>query len=116
LGALNLYAAKFNGSDRDRAAADALAAHAALVLSNAVAWDNVHGTNIRLTQALASRAVIGQAQGILMVREHIGPNEAFAMLRRASQRTNRKVREIAAELAAQATAGRPTEADRDANK
>ncbi|MDQ1374883.1 MAG: hypothetical protein QOJ09_2221, partial [Actinomycetota bacterium] len=38
---------------------------------------------------------IEQAKGILMAREGCDEDRAFDMLRRASQRTNRKLREIA---------------------
>jgi len=43
--------------------------------------------------------VIGQAKGILMERLHLTPDLAFEELRQASQARNRKVRDIAAELA-----------------
>ena len=51
-----------------------------------------------LTQALESRTQIGMAIGMLMARENISDETAFDMLRRASQRTNRKIREIAVEM------------------
>ena len=38
-----------------------------------------------LVQALESRELIGQAQGILMERERITSDDAFHVLRRASQ-------------------------------
>ncbi len=49
---------------------------------------NLHG-------ALASRQVIGRAEGILMNRELITGDEAFDLLRGASQQLNIKLREIA---------------------
>ena len=52
-----------------------------------------------LEEALLSRDVIGQAKGILMERLHMTPDQAFEELRAVSQRYNRKVREIAAEIA-----------------
>jgi AmiR/NasT family two-component response regulator len=42
--------------------------------------------------------VIGQAKGILMERFRLTPDRAFALLARASQDTNVKLREVAAEL------------------
>jgi GAF domain-containing protein len=48
-----------------------------------------------LQKALESRAVIDQAKGILMRDNHITADEAFAMLTQASNRSNRKLREIA---------------------
>ena len=52
-----------------------------------------------LEEALVSRDVIGQAKGILMERRHLTPDQAFELLRAVSQHSNRKVRDIAAELA-----------------
>ncbi|MBV8985281.1 MAG: ANTAR domain-containing protein [Acidimicrobiia bacterium] len=57
--------------------------------------DKVEG----LEEALLSRDVIGQAKGILMERHHLTPEQAFEQLRDTSQKVNRKVRDIAAELA-----------------
>ena len=54
---------------------------------------------VGLEEALVSRDVIGQAKGILMERLHLTADQAFEELRTASQRQNRKVRAIAAELA-----------------
>ena len=42
--------------------------------------------------------MIGQAKGILMAREVCTPDEAFDILRRGSQRTNRKLRDVAQDL------------------
>jgi AmiR/NasT family two-component response regulator len=58
--------------------------------------DKVEG----LEEALLSRDVIGQAKGILMERLHLTSDQAFEELRSSSQKHNRKVRDIAAELAA----------------
>jgi AmiR/NasT family two-component response regulator len=48
-----------------------------------------------LRTALRTRPEMDQAKGILMVRHGCSPDEAFDMLSRASQRENRKVRELA---------------------
>src|SRR5918993_1204518 len=48
-----------------------------------------------LAQAMASRAVIEQAKGKIMAIRGCGPTEAFAILARASQRENVKVRDLA---------------------
>jgi cell division septum initiation protein DivIVA len=53
-----------------------------------------------LRRALESREVIGIAKGILVATEGCAPDKAFEILRRASQRENRKLAEIAAELVA----------------
>jgi AmiR/NasT family two-component response regulator len=52
-----------------------------------------------MQQALKSRAVIDQAKGILMRDNRCTADEAFAMLTtQASNRSNRKLREIAQAL------------------
>lgn len=51
-----------------------------------------------LRAALESRPVIEQAKGVLMARERCTPEEAFEALRRASQRENRRVRDLARDL------------------
>jgi hypothetical protein len=48
--------------------------------------------------ALASSRQIGTAIGILMAQRRITSDEAFALLRRASQHLNRKLRDVAAEV------------------
>ena len=52
-----------------------------------------------LNKALLSRDVIGQAKGILMERLKIPPEEAFEVLRRASNRLNEKLHTLALNLA-----------------
>jgi AmiR/NasT family two-component response regulator len=42
--------------------------------------------------------VIGQAQGILMERERVTAEQAFDILRRASQHLNEKLRDVAQNL------------------
>jgi hypothetical protein len=54
----------------------------------------------RLEARLATQAVIEQAKGILMARQGCDPDQAFDALRRASQRTNRPVRELARDIIA----------------
>jgi GAF domain-containing protein len=51
-----------------------------------------------LHAALESRAVIEQAKGILHVQLGVAPGEAFRLLSRYSQNTNRRVRRVAAQL------------------
>jgi len=56
---------------------------------------------VSLRAALDSRGLIGQAQGILMERYGLGGEAAMSYLRRHSQQSQLKVRELAAELVAQ---------------
>lgn len=97
MGALNMYSRVRGGfSPGDEAIGTDLAAAAAIVLANASAYWGAAQLNEQLTEAMRSRAVIEQAKGILMARSpEITPDGAFDMLRRASQRENVKLRDIA---------------------
>lgn len=53
-------------------------------------------TNLEV--ALSTSRLIGQAVGIVMAQRKISEDEAFGLLREASQRLRRKVRDIAAEV------------------
>jgi len=64
-----------------------------------------------LQDALATRAVIDQALGVLMHARQITSRQAFEVLRRASQTSNRKVSTVAAELI-EAMTGHPPEPPR----
>lgn len=68
----------------------------------AIAAAEVHENEERRTHdleaALVTREVIGQAQGILIERERITANQAFDILRRASQHLNVKLRDVAQDL------------------
>jgi GAF domain-containing protein len=96
LGALNYYfrdADAFAAVDRDTMLL--LAAHAAVALHSARGLEAEKLRTAQLTEALESRDVIGQAKGILMERRGTGADEAFDILRRASQDLNIKIRDIA---------------------
>ncbi len=89
VGALNLYASERNAfSDESVAFGRLLAAHAAIALASA---RDAHDLEV----ALGSRDVIGQAKGILMERHKIDADAAFGLLVKASQDSNRKLREVA---------------------
>jgi AmiR/NasT family two-component response regulator len=64
----------------------------------AIAWARFDEYR-RLLAAFDRRAEIEQAKGILMARHAISADRAFALLRRHSQRSNRKVVEIARAIA-----------------
>jgi GAF domain-containing protein len=98
-GALNLYArypAAFGSVDRARGAI--LASLASLALSAAHSHEDEERRSDNLHAALTTREIIGQAQGILMERDRITSEEAFDILRRASQHLNLKLREVARTL------------------
>ena len=60
--------------------------------------DHAQRTVQDMHSAMATRAVIDQALGILMAQQHCTPEVAFAILRRASQNRNVKLRDIAAAI------------------
>ena len=68
-----------------------LASHAAIAAADAHHLENV-------TSALVNRDIIGQAKGILMERFKITSDQAFAVLAKVSQDTNRKVSAVAEDL------------------
>ena len=60
----------------------------------------------RLKAQLRTMPVIEQAKGIVMAQERCGPEEAFDLLRRASQRTNIKVYVLSAQIVAHVASGK----------
>jgi AmiR/NasT family two-component response regulator len=58
----------------------------------------------RLQARMDSMPVIEQAKGILMAQHRCGPDAAFDLLRRASQRANVKVSVLAAQIVEQIAA------------
>ncbi|WP_191907961.1 GAF and ANTAR domain-containing protein [Nocardioides cynanchi] len=112
LGALNLFATVPHAfSANDIARAEAFTAQAATALTILLRHAARATLDEELRDALATRAVIDQALGILMVSRRIGAHDAFEILRHTSQTTNRKVSTIAAELIESAT-GHPPEPPR----
>jgi hypothetical protein len=99
-GALNLYSRRPGGlSTVDRDITVVLAAHASTALMATRATTAAELEVAQLREALRSRDVIGQAKGILMERRGISADEAFEVLRAASQRLNVKLAQVAATLA-----------------
>ena len=99
VGAMNFYSREPNGfSDDEVEVGSQFATQAAIVLANAQAYWDAHQLSQDLATAMKSRATIEQAKGILMGAQRCSSDEAFQILVRASQRENRKLREIAEEL------------------
>ncbi|TKJ20949.1 antitermination regulator [Blastococcus sp. CCUG 61487] len=97
IGGLNMYSRRpraFASPESLEAGLD-VAETIAVVVANADAHAQLsdHARNMRL--AMESRAVIEQAKGVLMAQRHVTAEQAFEILREASQRYNRKLREIA---------------------
>lgn len=92
LGAMNLYSRSVDAFDtEDVENGGALAAHVAVALADA---QNV----THLETAIAARTTIGQAEGLLMERFDLSPEQAFEVLRRVSQARNIKLNRVAEEL------------------
>lgn len=108
IGALNVYARTPNAFDEaDMRAGRTFAAYAAIAVANADSFASTAEMAQNLRVAMASRATIEQAKGILMARGGISADQAFEMLVRASQRENRKLREVATELVERVQQRRP---------
>ena len=107
VGALNIY----TDTHRDFAADDirtarAFATQAAAALTLVMRYSKQLVLEEQLRNALASRAVIDQALGIIMGQQHCDANDAFTVLRRASQDRNVKLADIATEMITSIT-GKP---------
>lgn len=95
VGALNLYSLSSPFTAQDARIADAFAAQSAVALANAQTYQQARDMIADLEQALQSRDVIGQAKGIIMERERCTADQAFDILRKVSQKTNIKLRDVA---------------------
>ena len=107
-GALNLYAPTPDAFGVDQQhRAEVFASQASAALTVVVRQAEQTQLTAQLREALATRAVIDQALGVLMVAEHTDHDGAFAFLRESSQRQNRKLRDVAHEIVQAATGHRP---------
>lgn len=98
-GAFNMYAREAGAfSEEDEDAASLFVTQGSVVLANARAYWEAFELAGGLRQALTTRAVIEQAKGKLMATEGCTDEAAFAIMVRASQRENVKLREIARRL------------------
>ena len=89
IGSLNLYHSRpHHFSAADLQVAHVLARHAAIAMSRVQESDH-------LWRAIDARKLIGQAQGILMERYDLDDDHAFEVLRRYSQNSNVKLRDVA---------------------
>jgi GAF domain-containing protein len=101
IAALNLYSCDVDAfADGDVALAHEIAAQAAVAVVNAALYESATQLAEGLQQAMAARATIEQAKGIIIATSHCTPDEAFAVLVKQSQHENRKLRDVAAELVA----------------
>ena len=98
LGALALYSRTGPFTAEGVLQAENFAVPASILLANVQAYWDARRAAERLQQAMRSRATIEHAVGILMAVGGGTPEEAFQLLVRASQRENRKLRDLAADI------------------
>ena len=95
-GCLNIYATAVHAFDGEGVEiAQTFASYAAVALANAHLYATTAALAEQMQQAMSSRAVIEQAKGILVAQTRCTPEQAFDLLIRQSQHTNRKLRDIA---------------------
>ncbi len=99
IGALNIYSQREGAfAESDVRTASLIGEQATILVRTALALVSANRLNEQLQLAVASREIIGEAKGIIMERQACTRDEAFDVLRRASQRENRKLREVAEDL------------------
>ena len=92
VGVLGLYSPQPDAFDTDdEAIAHILARHATVALATARHEQT-------MSAAVDARKLVGQAMGILMERYAVDGDRAFAILKRYSQDTNTKLRDVAQQL------------------
>jgi GAF domain-containing protein len=99
VGAINLYGWAPNAFDAfDASLVRVAAARCADAVVAVSTLDGVQRLAGQLEQAMASRAVIEQAKGVIMAMRGVPEHEAFEVLRKTSQDRNIKVRELAHQI------------------
>jgi len=95
IGGLNLYSTQRDAFDgMAELTGGIIATHAAIALTGARHRDQAE----HLQLALESNRQIGVAMGVLMSRQHVTRQQAFDLLRIASQHTHRKLADIAMDV------------------
>ncbi|GAA2304243.1 GAF and ANTAR domain-containing protein [Streptomyces violaceusniger] len=108
-GALNLYAAPPEAYARaDLTSLRSLAAQATGAIALAQRITDTQEFAGQLQDAMAHRSVIDQALGVIMGQRRCTAQEAFEILRSASQHRNIKLRELCTELITNLTGRPPT--------
>jgi GAF domain-containing protein len=101
IGGLNIYGRgelPFEGAAVELA--QTFAGYAAVAMANAALYASTADLARQMQTAMQSRAVIEQAKGIIMAREHCTADQAFALIIRGSQTQNIKLRDIAGDIVA----------------
>lgn len=103
VGALNIYsrtAAAFTPADQSLASV--FAAEASAILANAALGDTDGQLDGHLAVALRSRQMVALAQGMIMQRDHVSADAAYAVLQRSSRGTGMPLKDRAAQIVASA--------------
>lgn len=104
IGALNVYARERETFRDGRVEmAEQFASYAAVAIGNTALYLTSAKLAAQMQEAIASRAVIEQAKGILMALHRCDEDQAFGHLVSASQRSHKKLRDVARELVDQAS-------------
>lgn len=102
IGAINVYFSKTGGFvDGTVDLVRDLSGYAAVAVMNASSYFSAAQLSEQLHTAMRSRATIEQAKGILIGQRRCSSDEAFAILTKLSQDTNRKLRDVCAALVAE---------------
>lgn len=103
VGALNIYSrAPDVFSTEEQGLAAKFASEVSIILQGAGVDLSDERWAARLSEALRTRQIIAEAQGITMDRNHVSEEEAFTLLRTDSQRRDRPLRDIAVEVVSSA--------------
>jgi PAS domain S-box-containing protein len=100
----------FYGSEKadtpiDLEVAKVLARQSAVLVDNVRSYNDSRLATANLERAMATRSIIEQAKGMIMLSKHVDENTAFDLLRKLSQAENRKLNEIAADVVARLSSG-----------
>ncbi|GAA3593156.1 GAF and ANTAR domain-containing protein [Kineosporia mesophila] len=98
IGALNWYGREPGVPEETVGAGIEIAGHIAVAIGNAVTYDDAARFAAEMQTAMASRAVIEQAKGVIMAQNRCGPDRAFEILRKASMGRNVKLRDLAQDI------------------
>ncbi|MEY2581691.1 MAG: hypothetical protein QOE09_1540 [Ilumatobacteraceae bacterium] len=106
VGSLNIYSNTVRAfGQKDQELADLFAHEASAILAEVTDDASVDEVVKRLRDSLSAREVIAQAQGVVMARQGISADSAYAFLRQSSKKSASTIRECAAGIVAGTTRG-----------
>ena len=99
VGALNIYSNTPRAfAEGDQRLASVFASQASIILRDAGAGVTDDELSARLADALRTRQVIAEAQGVIMERRSISEQDAHTQLRHLAKRADKPLRNVAAEI------------------